>query len=288
MILVTGAAGKTGRAVVRALVSGGHSVRALVFREEQVEPLTHLGAADITVGDMCDPSAVSAAMRGTDAVYFICPNMHPDEHAIGLAAIDAASHTGVGRFVYHSVLLPAVEEMPHHWQKHLVEMELVASGLEHVILRPCAYMQNVLPRWSEIVDRGEYAVPYSVETRLSIVDLRDVAEAAAGALSAPGLEGDAYDLCGPEALSQEDVASILTDALRTPVRASVVASDEWELGARTAGLSDYAIESLLMMFDYYQRNDFCGSSTRLEELLGRPATTFMGFVRRSCSGADQD
>ena len=286
MILVTGAGGKTGRAVIRALVAGDQPVRALVFRQDQMESLARLGAADVIVADMREASRLEAAMHGIRAVYHICPNMHPDEHAIGAAAIAAASSAVVDRFVFHSVLFPGIESMPHHWQKHLVEVDLVASSLSHTILPPCAYMQNLLAGWGRIVENGEFAVPYAATTKLSLVDLEDVAEAAAIVLCTHGHEGASYELCGPEALSQDDMAQILSGQLDVPVRASVVASDTWERDAGASGMSDYAIDSLLSMFEYYERNGFCGSSLEMERLLGRPATTFGEFVQRRASGND--
>lgn len=298
MILVTGAAGKTGRAVIRALAAREQPVRALVFRQAQVGSLERLGAADVLLADMRDAASLAVAMRGIRAVYHICPNMHPDEQAIGAAAIAAAMAAGVNRFVLHSVLFPRVEAMPHHWQKHLVEEELGASSLSHTILQPCAYMQNLLPQWNRIVESGEIAVPYATASRLSLVDLEDVAEAAAVVLCTQGHEGATYELCGAESLSQDDVAGILSGQLGIPVRASVVALEDWERDARAgdaqagdarpAGMSDYAIDSLLRMFEYYDRNGFCGKSLDLERLLGRPATRFGEFVRRSVMGDDDE
>ena len=284
MILVTGAAGKTGRSVVRQLVARKESVRGLAFRHDQVRALESLGATDVVTGNMCDPSVLATAMHGIQTVYHICPNMHPAEHAIGKLAIAAASSAGVNRFVFHSVLLPGVEAMPHHWQKHLVEDDLRVSGLAHTILRPCAYMQNMLPQWDRIATSGEIVLPYAVTSRLSMVDLENVAEAAAIVLSSAGHEGATYELCGPDSLSQEDVAEILAGQLNEPVRASVVALADWERDARSAGLSDYAVDSLLKMFEYYHRHGLSGRSQDLERLLNRPSTPLTEFVRRTVAG----
>jgi NAD(P)H dehydrogenase (quinone) len=277
MILVTGAAGKTGRAVIRALAAKGASVRALVHRPEQATAVEGLGA-EAVVGDMCDGVVMDRAAQGAQAVYHICPNVSPDEIAIGQAAIDAARRVGVEQFVYHSVLHPQVEAMPHHWLKMRVEERLFASGLAFTILQPAAYMQNVLAQWQRIEQDGIYSVPYPVETRLSLVDLEDVAEAAAIVLTGPGHAGATYELAGPEALAQTEVANILGQQLGRTVHAQAVPLADWERGARAAGLGEYQVETLLQMFRYYAQHGFCGNTNVLGWLLGRPPTTFAVFA----------
>ena len=129
--------------------------------------------------------------------------------------------------------------MPHHWLKMRVEELLFASGLAFTILQPAAYMQNVLAHWDRIVGEGVYPVPYPVETRLSLVDLEDVAEAAAIVLTEPGHAGATYELAGPEALTQTEVANILGQQLGRTVHAQAVPLTDWEHAARAAGLGDY-------------------------------------------------
>ncbi len=280
MILITGAAGKTGRAVIRALVSRGQSVRALVRRPEQVRPVKELGVQEVVTGDLGDPAAVEQAVRGSRAIYHICPNMHPDEAAIGQVIIAAARSAGVQHFVYHSVLHPQAEAMPHHWLKMRVEEQLFESGLSYTILQPAAYMQNVLVQWNSIAQEGIYPVPYRVETRLGMVDLDDVADAAAAVLIEAGHAGATYELAGAEALSQIEVASVLADCLGRPVRAEAVPIETWEQRARASGLVGYQIETLIEMFHYYEQHGFWGNPHVLGWLLGRPPTTFAAFCRR--------
>ena len=125
---------------------------------------------------MRDPQTIRKATEGVRAVYHICPNMLPDEVGIGETVIAAATSAGIERFVYHSVLHPQTEKMPHHWHKLRVEEMLIESGLPFTILQPTAYMQNLLVAWQAIYEQGVYAVPYTVGSRLSLVDLADVAE----------------------------------------------------------------------------------------------------------------
>jgi len=286
MILVTGAAGKTGRAIIRALVGRGQLVRALVRRPEDIPVVEQRGAQDAVVGDMRDAVAFRQAAQGTAAIYHICPNVSPDEVTIGEAAITAAQATGVERFVYHSVLHPQTEAMPHHWLKLRVEERLLESRLPFTILQPAAYMQNVLAHWERIATQGSYPVAYSVETRLGMVDLVDVAEAAAVVLTEPGHLGATYELAGPEALSQTEVAAILGRQLCRPVRAEVIPLDAWEHNAQASGMGEYQVAALLKMFRYYDRHGFWGNPNVLNWLLGRSATRFEAFVARTMRGKD--
>ena len=279
MILVTGAAGKTGRQVIRHLADTGTDVRAMVRIPEQVEPLLALGAREAVAGDLLDLADVRCAMDGVRAVYHICPNVHPRESDIGDSVISAARAAGVDRFVFHSVLRPDVEAMPHHWLKFQVERKLRESGLGFTVMRPCAYMQNVLAQLPLMVDTGKFEVPYDVDAKFSLVDLRDVAAAAVKVLLKPGHKGRTYELCGPEPTSHRRMASELGTVLERPVEAIAVDLDDWEAKALSSGVGDYAIDALLKMFMWYDRNGFTGSATDLESLLGRPSTSFAEFVQ---------
>jgi uncharacterized protein YbjT (DUF2867 family) len=221
------------------------------------------------------------ASQGIQAIYHICPNMSPDEVAIGQAAIMAARTAGVERLVYHSVLHPQTEAMPHHWHKLRVEEQLFESGLSTTILQPAAYMQNVLASWEVIVGQGLYPVPYAIETRLGMVDLQDVAEAAATVLTTAGHAGATYELVGVEALSQIEVAAILSRGLGRTVSAEAVPLDVWEHRARGSGLGEPQIEMLVKMFRYYESYGFWGNPGVLGWLLGRPPTSFAAFVERT-------
>jgi len=281
VILVTGAAGKTGRAIIRALAAREQAVRALIHRDEQAQLVKSLGAQEAIVGDMRDQRTLRLATRGVRAVYHICPNVSPDEIQIGKAAISAAQDAGVEQFVFHSVLHPHTEAMTHHWNKLRVEESLFESHLSYVILQPASYMQNVLAGWQAIVERGVYAVPYSVETRMSMVDVEDVAQAAAVVLTEPGHLGATYELAGPDALTQTQVAEILSKQLRRPVRAEQITIEAWTRQAQASGMGAYQIETLVKMFRYYDRHDFWGNPRALACLIGRPPTKFETFIERT-------
>jgi len=281
MILITGAAGKTGRAIIRSLAGKGEALRALVHRYKQIQTVEATGAQEVFVGDMRTREDIDQAIQGVRAVYHIPPNVSPDEELFGQNLIASARSAGIEHFVFHSVLHPQTEAMPHHWKKLQVEEKLLESGLPFTIIQPAAYMQNILTHWQKIIEDGIYPVPYPTETRLSMVDLHDVAQAATLVLTESGHEDATYELVGTEAMSQNEVAVILSQGLDRPVRAESVPIDVWERGARASGLGDYQVEALLKMFGYYELYGFSGNSFVLSCLLKRQATSFPAFVERT-------
>jgi uncharacterized protein YbjT (DUF2867 family) len=269
MILVTGAAGKTGKAVVKALAAKEANVRALVRRPEHAEALRACGAADISIGSFDDPRALAQAAAGTRAIYHICPNVSPYEVAYARAVAAAARAQNVARFVYHSVLHPQIEAMPHHWQKMRTEEMLFAGGFDLTILQPTAYMQNILGVWPGIVAEGVFRAPYPVETRLSLVDLEDVAEAAALVLTTNGHSGATYELVGTSPLSQTEVATAIGEALKRNVRAEAETVEAWEARARASCMGEHERMTLAAMFRYYAEHGLVGNPNTLSWLLGR-------------------
>ena len=248
MILLTGAPGKTGRAIIQALAKSGENVRALAHRSDQVARLQALGVDDVLVGDMLDPASVVRAVEGVRAIYHMAPNVSPDEVTIGKTVIGAAQDAEVEHFVFHSVLHPQIEAMPHHWQKLRVEELLLESGLPFTILQPTVYMQNILAHWDQILQNGIYPVPYSPETRLSLVDLEDVAQVAAIVLTEAGHQGATIELVG----YASDVpnggrrgTAVSNWVARWPPRSC---RWSWEREARASGLGDYQVSTLIKMF----------------------------------------
>jgi len=277
MILITGAGGKTGRTLIKAL-SKVESVCGFVHREEHISVLKSLGAEKIIVGDLIDKSAIRLAMQGVRAVYHICPNMSPDETVMGNVVIGEAGRAGVEHFLYHSVLHPQTERMNHHWQKLRVEEMLLESGLPFTILQPAPYMQNLLAGWTSLMEKGILRVPYSVHAKFSFVDLEEVAEAAKVILTEPGHVNATYELAGTSPLSHVQVAEILGRVLNLNIRAEKEEIRDWRTTVR--GMREYAVENLVKMFEYYDEWGLVGNPNVLRWLLKRGPTSFEKFVDR--------
>ncbi len=272
MILVTGAGGKTGRAVLSALQARGAATRALLRTPQPTL------ASESMQGNLEDPVTMTAALAGADALYFIVPNVHPQEQTIGAAWVAAAKAAGVRRFVYHSVLYPHIEAMPHHWQKLRVEEALIQSGLDFTILQPASYIQNILPYIASMREHGEYRVPYSPSAAFSPVDLEDVAVVAARTLLEPGHTGAIYQLAGPDVLNSVEMAQHAAQQIGRPVTAVQQTLADWQTA--NAHLPTYTRDTLAAMFAYYDAHGFAASSHTLAHLLEREPTHFADFLAR--------
>lgn len=255
-IAVVGGRGKTGRAVISALSSyGAHA-----------EPL---GRAELT--------APVGALNGFHTMYLIAPNMHPDEPEFVANLLEAAREAGVQKVVYHSVTAPYIPEMPHHLGKAKGEHLVRTSGLEWTILQPCAYVQNFLPQLT--ADEPSILVPYNADRLFGLVDLADVGEVAARALTEPTLLGSTLELGGPELVTIRDLAAAASQVLGRDVPLTVIPSQQWSVDAG-ASLKPREHDWLLAMFDYYESYGLPTGSTAVAQVLGRPARSVTEVLRR--------
>jgi uncharacterized protein YbjT (DUF2867 family) len=268
VIVVTAAGGRTGAAVVRALWSRGERVRAVVGSSRPRPELTAL-SADVVPADLTDAAAVEPLLAGAEALYLIWPNFDPGEAAGAVALLAAARRAGVARVVYHSVLRPQARAMPHHAAKDRVEEVLDASGLRWRVLQPCAYADNLDRQVAEAAVTGLFRSPWGVEQAQSLVDLRDVADAATVLLTRDGLDEGTFEAAGPERLTAPRVAALMAERLGREVRAVDAVPD-----GPVPPPEQYASRCRRLMFDHYRAHGFTGSPRVLEALLGRPARTF--------------
>lgn len=278
LILVTGASGKTARACITRLFERGASVRALVRRSEAAEDLRRQGVREAVVGDMFDTSVMEAAIHGVQKILHICPPMHPQEESLGRDMIALAQRAGVEQFVLWSVLHPHIG-VPHHQRKQRVEAALIDSGLTFTILQPGRYMQHLETIWPQVRATGVHAFPFSTASRFSLAHLDDLAEAATNVLTNPGHENAIYELAGPHALSQDDCARIISEVLRSHVKAEATSLEAFCAKARAAGLPEWRIETLSVMNRHYDAHGLEGNSNLLRWLLKREPKSFGDYVR---------
>jgi uncharacterized protein YbjT (DUF2867 family) len=279
VILVTGANGLTGRAVVHELVAAGAPVRALDIAPE-VKELDRLDGVEPVVGDLADASEVRRAMDGVRIVVYIGPPLDPREAEMGHTAVSEARGAGIDHFLLFSVAHPHLQSMPNHEAKLEIERRLLMSRLSYTVLQPTYYMQNV--HVVGAVNSGVLRQPFATESKVAHVDLRNVATIAGQVVAAPASHAFAtYELCGGDLRSSAEVAEVIAAESGRPVRA-----ERWEMGVGSeAGpgsseLEDYRADVVIRLLDHYERYGLKGNANVLTWLLGRRPTSFPEYVRR--------
>lgn len=251
---------------MRALRSRGEQVRAVVSRRGPRPELTELGA-EVVVAELTHPMAWAQVFAGVDAMYLIWPNFDPDEAEGAPALFAEARRAGLPRLVYHSVLRPHLRVMPHHAAKDRAEEALDASGLRSWrVLQPCAYADNLDGQLEAAHTSGVLRSFWGLRTAQSMVDLRDVADAASVLLTEDGLDGGTFEAAGPEALTAPDLA----ERIGAWLGEAVVADDVIPGGEVPTG---YSARCRRSMFDHYRAHGFTGSPRVLTDLLGRSPRT---------------
>ncbi|HEY0248253.1 MAG TPA: NmrA family NAD(P)-binding protein [Gryllotalpicola sp.] len=280
-VLTVGAAGESAGLVTRALAARDVEVRGLVQSDARADAARRNGASETAVADLNDAAALGRALEGVDAVFHIVPAFVPDEVATGLVMVEAAVAAGIRRIVFSSVYHPSLIELSNHRDKQPVEQAIYDSELEFTILQPAMFMAQLGDYFASAREQGMITGPYSPKSKMAYVDYRDVAEAAALALTTDRLLGGTFELAGPGEYSRHDVAHELATLLGRPVRAE--GAEPAELDPRMpVPLRD----GLQRMFHHYDSVGLRGgSSLVLDAILGRPATSVPDYLRELVSGA---
>jgi uncharacterized protein YbjT (DUF2867 family) len=283
MILITGANGQAGRAIIKALLSKGERVRAFVHKEEQIQAIKSLGHMEVVAGDMMDEKAVHEAFMGISTVYHICSAVNPHEVEIGQIVINAAHKVKVEHFVYHSVLHSVLQDMPHHEKKLRVEELLVNSGIPYTIIQPAVFMQNILQSWKSLSEEGIFKQKFftTEETRMCMIDLEDLAEAASIILTSSSHKWATYELCGPENLSLADMVAAMKQHFGGEIKVETTKDEIFAAQLKNFGAGDYEVSTLLKMFKHYNEHGFMGNPNVLTWILGRKPNNFSSFILRT-------
>jgi uncharacterized protein YbjT (DUF2867 family) len=276
-ILVTGATGNVGGHVVRALTARGVPVRAFV--RDAARAARVLGPdVEIAVGDFADRPSLDRALDGADRVFLACGNV-PGQIGLECTVIDAAADAGIGRVVKLSGPDAAVDSPLVFERWHgAIEQHLAGSGLPHVLLRPRTYMTNLLTYAHGVAQTGMLFAPAGA-ARISFVDPRDVAEAAAEALTGAGHEGRTYTLTGPDAVTFERVAGEMAAATGRPIAYVNVSDDDARHAMVSDGLPPMVADAIVAIFAAQRAGSMADTTDTVRTLTGREPRGIDAFVR---------
>jgi len=285
-VLVTGATGNTGRAVVADLARRGVPVRAMVRAGADRGRLP--ADVAVAVADFDDPVSVAAALRGAERAYLVTPSSERAE-AQQRRFADLAVQAGVGHLVVLSQL-GSDEQSPVRFLRYHAAMErhIRDLGIGYTFLRPNLFFQGLLAFARTIAADGRFYAPIG-DARVSAVDVRDIAAVAAAVLTEAGHDGATYTLTGPAPITHADIAAALTSALGRDITFVDVPPGAFAQSLQGI-LPDWQIQGLLEDYAHYRRGAAASVSPAVAEITGRPATDVRQFAHdyaRAFAALDQ-
>ena len=283
-ILVTGAAGKTGAAVVEQLLERGFPVRALVRRNDERSTRLEALGAEVAVGDLHDLKSMRAAMQGVKRVYFVYPPQGELlVEATTIAAV-AARDAGVDALVNMSQISAREDsDSPLARQHWLSEKILDWADIGAVHLRPTFFAENLLMFGAATVAaEGKLYLPFGTEKHAPVA-AADIARVVVGILADPvGHVGERYVVTGPRNLTVGEMVGVLAQELGKPVEYVDLPVQAWgDVLAGVDGMTSSLVTHLKAVAVDHQNGIFRGESDVVERIGGQPPQSLDSFIREN-------
>jgi len=271
-ILVTGANGNLGGAVVRALARGTATVIAAGTHPENMRMPQGM---EVRRMDYVRPETVAAALKGVDGLFLVAPPLDPEAPAKLDPVIDQAGAAGVRHIVFNSALgVDQNDAAP----LRVVEKHLMASGLQYTIIRPNFFMENfstgsLAPM---IAQGGIYLAAGDAGT--SFISVEDIAAVAAAAFEKEYF-GAQYNLTGPAALNHTQVAGIISEVCGRQIQYHAITAEAMGQGARDQGMPEDAVQYIGMLYNAVRSGWLAVVTDHVEKAIGRRPVSFGDFAQ---------
>ena len=275
--LVTGATGNVGSKVVEHLSSAGIAVRATVQSTSKATKIKNTGAEPVEF-DFTRPETLATAFDGVEKVFLLTPFV-PNMVELGVRAVNAAKKAGVKYIVRMSAMGANLEPAIKLGQWHReVEKAVESSGIPYTILRPNSFMQNYSGALSGDIKRQSAINLPDGDAKMSYIDTRDIASVAATVLTNTGHEGQTYDLTGPEALSNYEVAEIISKVIGRRITYISLPEEGARADAKQAGMPDWIIDVLMELHAIIRVGKLATVSSAVERITRRKPISFFQFA----------
>jgi len=277
MILVTGATGNIGTELTKNLSESKTPTRAFVRNRLQSKAITFPGV-EIAEGDFNKPETFAPALEEVECLFLLIPSsskVEEQQHNF----VDEAKRRKVKRIVKLSQL-GADENAEGRFQRYhgAIEKHIVKSGIPYTFLRPNLFMQGLLNFRQTISAQGAFYAPAG-NAAVSLVDVRDIASVATRVLTESGHEGKTYDITGPEALTHEEVASQLSQAIGKTVQYVDVPPEAMKQALLSFGMPEWQADGLVEDYDHYRRGEAEVVSSTVRDITGKEATPLFQFAK---------
>ncbi len=277
MILVTGATGNVGSALVPTLQAQAADFKAFVRNPEKAEALRTQGVT-VVEGDLGRPETLETALDGVDTVFMLS-SVAPDIADLSRNVVDVAKANGSLRIVRMSALKAAPDAPTRISRLHAeADAYLQSSGVPYTILRSHFFTQNAMLSAPSVAAEGKMYFALGAG-KLGMIDVRDVAQIAATTLTSAGHEGKIYTPTGPASVDFHAVAQALGSALGKEVSYVPVPTSAALESMREMGLPEWLSDGYGEYFDAYQEGYGDFTTSDFTDVTGQTARSVEDFAR---------
>jgi uncharacterized protein YbjT (DUF2867 family) len=284
-ILVTGATGNVGSEVIKQLskATTDVNIKAAVHSVENVKKVVKDDdRVEVVVIDYNEPETLKEALKDVDKLFFVTPES-PNASELASNLVAEAKNAGIRHIVKLSTIGADTEAPVASFRLHRqAEKMIEESGIPYTFLRPHGFMQNFINWYSPTIKSSNAFYPPAGDVKSSDVDVRDVAAVAIQALinnNDGRHNGKAYDITGPEAISYEDAARILSEQVGKKISYVSVSEEEHRRAMKDLGIGDWWINGILEVIEWYRKGYGSEVSSAVEEVTGKKPISFSQFVK---------
>jgi uncharacterized protein YbjT (DUF2867 family) len=230
------------------------------------------------VADFSNPPSLAKALQGVDTAYLVCSPV-PDLVQLETNFLEACQQAKVGHLVYNSALGAAdfPKSFPSWHRK--VEDKARELKLSCAFLRPNGFMQNIASYFlASIKSQGAFYGTIG-DSKISLIDVRDIAAAAAEALLNKSTAGKAYELSGPEAVSYPELAARLSSAAGRTIKYVNLTREQMIQGMISSGMPEAAASAVVDLDDYYISGKGAASDRELRQLIKREPRKLNDYLK---------
>lgn len=276
-ILITGATGSIGQELTKYLSSKGVRFRAMARSLEKSQQLAALPGAQLVEGDFEDARSLEKALAGIERVFLLTNSSERAEQQQS-RLVDVARRTGVSHIVKLSQWAADIHSPVRFLRYHaVVEQKIEDSGMAYTFLRPNLFMQGLIGFRQSIVEHNQFFGAVG-DAKVSLVDTRDIAVVAGEVLIGTGHENRIYNLTGPEALSHQQMAIKLSEAVGREIQFVDVPSDVLLHMLLSAGFPLWQAEGLVEDYVHYKAGEAAEVSYDIRSITAREASDFSVFA----------
>jgi uncharacterized protein YbjT (DUF2867 family) len=276
-VLVAGANGINGRALLSQLSQNGISARAMVRKRRRALDLES-NTTEIIEGNLAKPESLKAAFKNVEKAFIVTP-IQQDSTQLFNNFYETAKNAGVQHVIKLSGMGAAPDSKSTILRQHNQSDELlIQSGLNFTIIQPNSFFQNFLWQKKSIQLKSRFSVPLG-SAKQSFVDVRDIAAATINIISDKKHLNKVYQLTGSESLSCYDIAEQLSELLGREIKYKPGSINRSKQEILASGAPEWNANSISEIYEEFSSGSYSHTTDQLKNIIGREPYHFYEFAK---------